>query len=366
MEQTQAQTQTQEEKLTAKDYVFLVSQGVSNTVLVFLGIGLLVNTVGTTIHWDALVQVGNIAQKLLAPALGMAIAVMMRTSTLVIGGTMIASTVGANSVYFTSGAVANTMTATGWQAAQDAGSQIMTAGQPVSAVLVGVIAAMLGKWMTGKTPLDMVLVPFAVTMVGSIAGLGLASVTTPALNWVSGALGHTMQVNPVLGALVVSLSWFVFLMTPASSAALAIAVQLDPMSSGAALIGTTVAFVSFTAMSYNQNTIGGNIAQGLVTPKVQFANLLKRPILAVGPAVIAMITAVIAVVGFDFKVPYALAGLGLNSLIAPLWLAAHDMRGLVLLIVFGVAIPAVLAWGYYRFLKVIGQTKIQDLRLQEV
>ena len=86
------QGQEQEKKLTTKDYVFLVSQGVSNTVLVFLGIGLLVNTVGTTIHWDALVQVGDIAQKLLAPALGMAIAVMMRTSTLVIGSTMIAST----------------------------------------------------------------------------------------------------------------------------------------------------------------------------------------------------------------------------------------------------------------------------------
>lgn len=44
------QGQEQEKKLTTKDYVFLVSQGVSNTVLVFLGIGLLVNTVGTTIH----------------------------------------------------------------------------------------------------------------------------------------------------------------------------------------------------------------------------------------------------------------------------------------------------------------------------
>src|SRR5699024_12558561 len=100
----------------------------------------------------------------------MGIAVMMRTSTLVIGSTMIASTVGANSIYFTSDVAAHTSTATGWIAAQDAGSQIMTACQPVSAVLAGIIAAMLGKWMTGKTPLDMVLVPFAVTMVGSIAG----------------------------------------------------------------------------------------------------------------------------------------------------------------------------------------------------
>lgn len=85
-----------------------------------------------------------------------------------------------------------------------------------------------------------------------------------------------------------------------------------------------------------------------------------------GPAAIAMVTAVIAVVGFDFKVPYALAGLGLNSLIAPLWLAAHNMAGLISLIIFGVVIPGVLSWAYYRFLRVIGQTRVQDLRLREV
>ena len=72
-----------------------------------------------------------------------------------------------------------------------------------------------------------------------------------------------------------------------------------------------------------------------------------------------------AVVGFDFKVPYALAGLGLNSLIAPLWLAAHNMAGLISLIIFGVVIPGVLSWAYYRSY-VIGQTRVQDLRLREV
>lgn len=103
-----------------------------------------------------------------------------------------------------------------------------------------------------------------------------------------------MQVSPIIGAALVSAAWFLFLMTPASSAALAIAVQLDPMSAGAALIGTTVAFVSFTAMSYRQNSIGANIAQTLVTPKIQFSNLLKNPLLAGGPLAVAAICAVFA------------------------------------------------------------------------
>lgn len=357
---------TANEPTTLKDWVFLVSQGVSNTILVILGMGLLLNMLGTTFHYQPLAEIGTLAQRLLSPALGVAIAMMLRTSTLVVGATMIASTVGANSIYFTTAAAPHATTATGWVVDQAAGSPILTTGQPVSAVLAGVFAAVLGKWLTGKTPLDMVLVPFVVAFVGSLVGLALASVTTPALNAVSEAIAHTMHVNPVLGAALVSLAWFVFLMTPASSAALAIAVQLDPLSAGAALIGTTVAFVAFTAMSFQQNNLGANIAQTLVTPKVQFPNLLKNPWLAAGPAVIAMFTAVLAVVVFGLQVPFTLAGLGLNSLIAPLYLLANDTHGLLLQVAFGVVTPAVLSFFYYRFLKKVGKTTKNDLKLEEI
>nr|WP_230678596.1 PTS sugar transporter subunit IIC [Lacticaseibacillus zhaodongensis] len=348
------------------DWVVLVSQGIGNTILVILGMGLLINMLGTTFHMTALAQVGTMAQKLLAPALGVTIAMMLRCTTLVTGATMIASTVGSNAVYFSAAPIAHAVTATGWHGAQAAGSVILTSGQPVSAVLAGVFAAVLGKWLTGKTPLDMVLVPFCVSFFGSIVGLGMAAVTTPALNWVSEELALTMKVSPIIGAALVAAAWFLFLMTPASSAALAIAVQLDPMSAGAALIGTTVAFVSFTAMSYRQNTIGANIAQTLVTPKVQFSNLLKSPMLAAGPLVVAAMCSVFAVVFFNFKVPYSIAGLGLNSLIAPLWLAPNNPRGLAVLMVFGVVVPVVASWLFYRTMKAAGRTKENDLKITEL
>ena len=353
-------------KTSVKEWIYLISQGVSNTILVVLGMGLLLNMLGTTFHWEALAQAGTLAQRLLAPALGMSIATMLQTTTLVTGATMIAATVGANAVYFTTTTANNAFTATGWVTSQASGSVIMTVGQPVSAVLAGVLAALIGKWLTGKTPLDMVLVPFTVSLLGSIAGLGLAAVTTPALNSVSETLAKTMTVNPILGSAVVAATWFLFLMTPASSAALAIAVQLDPMSAGAALIATTVGFVAFTAMSFRQNNLGANIAQTLVTPKVQFPNLLKRPILALGPVLIAVLMAIVAVVGFDFKVPFAIAGLGLNSLIAPLWLWSNNAHSFMLLIVFGVLFPIILSFFYYQLLKLSGKTVGKDLYLEEI
>ena len=118
-------------------------------------------------------------------------------------------------------------------------------GQPISALGGAIIATIIGNHLSGKTPLDMFLVPFCATLLGSIIALGLAAITPPDLVWVSKVIAKSMIVNPIVGSITVALVWSVFLMTPASSAALAIAVMLDPLSSGAALLGTTAQYVSY-------------------------------------------------------------------------------------------------------------------------
>ncbi len=355
-----------EQPRTTREVVFDVSTGISNAILAVLGMGLLLASLGNILHYTPLVQAGLMGQKMLAPALGVGIAIMMRSNILTTGAALISATVGSNAVYFTSAVSPATHTATGWVADQAAGSLVLTSGQPVSAVLAALLAVFVGNWLTGKTPLDMILVPFGATLAGTFFGLGTAAVTTPFLNWVSESLASTMSVNPFLGAFVVSVVWFLFLMTPASSAALAIAVMLDPLSGGAALVGTTAGFVVYTAMGWTQNNLGANFAQTIVTPKVQFPNLLKSPLLMVGPAVIAGLSAMVAVGVFHLKVPFAIAGLGLNGFIAPLTLAATDPRGLVLVAVFGVVIPVVSSMVMYYFLKKAGKTKVNDLHLDVV
>ena len=351
---------------TAREVVFDVSTGISNAILAVLGMGLLMSSLGNLFHYTPLIQAGLMGQKMLAPALGVGIAIMMRANILTTGAALIAATVGSNAVYFTTTVVPGTHTATGWLANQPAGSLVMTSGQPISAVLAAILAVLVGNWLTGKTPLDMMLVPLAATLAGTFFGLGTAAVTTPFLNWVSESLASTMKVNPFLGAFVVAFVWFLFLMTPASSAALAIAVMLDPLSGGAAMIGTTAGFVVYTAMGWTQNDLGANFAQTIVTPKVQFPNLLKSPVLMFGPAVVAGLSAMVAVGVFHLKVPFAIAGLGLNGFIAPLALASTNPTGLLLLVVFGIAIPVVACMTMYYTLKKMGKTRENDLHLDVV
>ncbi len=348
-----------------KESAYLVFNGVSNAILVTLGVGLLLGAIANFVHWTALAEIGLICQYLMAPAIGAAVASQLKTNTLVLFSSMIAATVGANNVFFTS-AVTNAVTATGHVLPQPVGSAVFMIGQPVSALGGAVVATIVGKYLTGKTPLDMFLVPFAATFVGTVAALGFATVTTPALVWLSGVIAKTMAINPFIGGLVISVVWAIFLLTPASSAALSIAVMLDPLSSGAALLGTTAQFISYTVMSFRENKSGANIAQGLITPKVQFGNITKNPYIALPGIVSAAIIGPIGTLVFHFSVSYKIAGLGLNSLIAPITLASESIPKLAVYVVLGVVVPAVISVVLVRVLKAAHKIKKDDMKIDIV
>ncbi|MCK8623952.1 PTS sugar transporter subunit IIC [Apilactobacillus sp. M161] len=345
-----------------KEATYRIFAAVANAVLVVLGGGLLIQTIGNLSGIQALASVGAGAQTLLAPAIGVAVASQMKTNTLVTFAAMISATVGANAIHFTSASV-TAVTATGQSSVSALGAPVMTTGQPISALLAAVVSVLVGKFLTDKTPLDMVLVPFTALFVGIGFGLILAAIMTPALLSVSASIAHMMQVSPVLGSIAIALLWSVFLMTPASSVALAVALTLDPLSSAAALIGTTIQFVAFTLISWRQNDLGANIAQGLVTPKVQFPNLLVNMWLWVPSLVATIICAPIATAFLGFKATYTLAGLGLNSLIAPIAYLSQGGSQLLIYVSFGIVIPAIISLLTYFSLKKVGLIKDNQLHL---
>lgn len=336
-----------EHKGFLKEMAYKASVGIANSVLVMLGIGLLCETIGKFIHWPAFIGIGTIAKSMLAPAIGAGIAYQLGGNTLIIFSAMIAASVGGNAAHVTTTGIT------------------FVSGQPISAVIASVIAVIVGKKVTGKTRLDMMAIPFAAVVVGGIAGLGLAAVTTPALNWLSAQIAYSVKISPLLGSAVVSLAWSILLMTPASSAAIAIALKLDPVSSAAALIGCTIQFVGFTIMSFRENEAGANIAQGLITPKVQFPNIIKNPRLVIPTFIAAFVCAPIATSLLKFDSSYELAGLGLNSLIAPLNIAAtKGIKGILIYVITGVILPSAIVMPIYFAMKKSGLIKSGDMHME--
>ncbi|MDT8717096.1 PTS sugar transporter subunit IIC [Clostridium sp. 19966] len=334
------------EKQSILELAYKAAAGIANAVLVMLGIGLLCETIGKFVHWQAFIGIGTIAKSMLSPAIGAGIAYQLGGNTLIIFSAMITAAVGANAVHITNAGL------------------IFVSGQPISAVLAALIAVVVGKAVAGKTKLDMMAIPFAAVVVGGIAGLGLAAVTTPLLNWLSAQIAYSINISPFIGSALISLAWSILLMTPASSAAIAIALKLDPVSSAAALIGCTVQFVGFTIMSFKENDAGANIAQGLVTPKVQFPNIIKNPRIVIPTFIAAFVSAPIATALFKFRSSYELAGLGLNSLIAPLNIIANQgLKGILIFILTGIIIPSAIILPIYFAFKKSGIIKSGDMHM---
>lgn len=358
-----------EAKASMRELVYNTSAAVSNAILVTLGMGLLLQTIAGFINWAPMVQMGAITKIMLPSAFGAAVASQMKTNTMVMFSAMAASTVGANAVFFSSSAVQG-VTATGYAGSQAAGSAIITTGQPISAVLAAVIAVVFGKWLSGKTPLDMVIVPAATTIVGTVSGYYLAMITTPALVAVGQFIAASVAISPIIGTAVVAMVFGALTMTPASAAALAVAIGAtgvtSPEAAGAILIGTTAVFVGFPAMSFHENKIGATIAQGIVTPKIQFPNLTENPALIIPPMIGAAIAAPIATMVFHVTAPFAMAGIGFNSFIVPLALAGSNPIAFAAYMVIGVAIPVVVSFVGYRLMRKMGWAKPNQLHLEMI
>lgn len=358
-----------EAKESVRDLVYNTSAAVSNAILVTLGMGLLLQTIAGFIHWAPMVQMGAITKVMLPAAFGAAVASQMKTNTMVMFSAMAASTVGANAIFFSKTAVQG-VTATGFAGTQAVGSTIITTGQPISAVIAAVIAVLFGKWLSGKTPLDMVIVPAATTIVGTVSGYYLAMVTTPALVAIGHFIASSVAINPIIGTAVVAMVFGALTMTPASAAALAVAIGAtgvtSPEAAGAILIGTTAVFVGFPAMSFHENKIGATIAQGIVTPKIQFPNLTENPALIVPPMIGAAIAAPIATIAFHVTAPFAMAGIGFNSFIVPLALAGSNPVAFAAYMIVGVVVPVIVSFIGYRVMRKMGWAKPNQLHLEMI
>ncbi|WP_243719984.1 PTS transporter subunit IIC [Macrococcus lamae] len=314
------------EKMITREYLFTRMEkgaaGISAAILVSLGIGLLLKSIGGLVGLDILVTIGTVATLLMAPALGGAIAHSLGANGLTVVSAIIAATIGASAV--------------------ESAGEIFTlkTGEPIAAILAAIIATYAGKKVTGRTFLDLMAVPLAAVLSGGIAGYYLSKVIAPALVAISKAITSSVDGHPLLASVVIAVVFAILVMTPASSAALAVALQLDPHASAAALVGITAQFVGFTAISLRENDLGGFLAQFICTPKVQFPNIVRNPNILIAPLVGAAVAGPVAVLIFNLGVPFAIAGLGLCGLIAPIQIMTEQGGGVFLnYIISGMVVP---------------------------
>lgn len=333
-----------------RDYVktnlLKVSSGVANAIFVTIGIGFLFGTLGDMLGLSILVTIGGIARVLLAPALGAGIAYNLKANTLTLFSAMISSTIGGGAVEIT-----------------EAGFTLV-GGDPIGALIAGTVATWVGKKVTNTSPLDMMAIPTLSLLAGGLAGVGLAQIITPILLSVSEMISAAVAGSPVIGSSVMAALFGLFLMSPLSSAALSIALAMSPMVNGAMLIGTTAQYFSFSILSYKENDLGGYVAQGLCTPKVQLPNIINNPMILVGPTIASAVSAPIATMVFGFETIPEMGGVGFAAGVAPLWVINNSgLRGLSVYLFCGAILPIIITYTINKLLYASKVIKTGDMAI---
>lgn len=332
-----------------RDYWTTVLNGMAWGLFSSLLIGLIIKQIGTLAHVPLLITMGTIAQKLMGPAIGVGIAAVLDAPALVVLSAVVLGALGAGSI-----------------AIDAAGVATIGIGEPVGAFVAALAGVEVGRRVAGKTPVDIVLVPFVTIVTGGLAGFFLAPYISDMMNGLGDLINRATQLQPIPMGIVLSVLMGMILTLPISSAALSISLSLSGLAAGAATVGCCCNMIGFAVISYRDNGFGGSLAQGIGTSMLQMPNIIKKPIVWLPAIVSSAILGPISTAVLGMTSNASGAGMGTSGLVgqfAMLDVMGHSPSVLLQIGVMHFLAPAVLSYAVYRILCSWGWISSGDLKL---
>ncbi|MEY4665046.1 PTS sugar transporter subunit IIC [Weissella cibaria] len=272
----------------------------------------------------------NVAQSMLPIIAAFAVGAFLRLGTLESAAIALASIVSGGVVHSNSnglytlagsGAILNVMLVT-----------------YLSAGLVLLLQDKLGQ-------LKLIFLPTIVLLIGGSIGL----VTLPWMLNIQGFIGSLVasatHFSPLPMGIILGMAFAALIVSPLSSVGIATAINLAGVGAGAANAGIVAGALTLAWMSATVNPIGGTIAHVIGSPKIQMANLLKKPLLFVPVILAAGITGGVATLAHIQGTPFS-AGFGASGLIGPLtaWQVSGHAGLLWRISLTYLAAPVLTAW----------------------
>lgn len=280
------------------DYIVSVLNGMAQGLFSSLIIGLIIKQIGTYAGLDWLSAFGQIAQCLTCPAIGIGVANAVGAKGLALYASAVAGTIGGGAITIA-----------------EAGAISIASGEPLGACIAALAAALAGRWVTGKTKADIIVVPFVTILSGGIIGL----LVSPAVAALMGAIGafinQLTMLYPFPMGILVSVVVGMVLTLPISSAAICISLGLSGLAAGAACAGCAAQMIGFAVMSFPENGFGGLISQGLGTSMLQIPNIWKNWRIWIPPTLASAITGPVSTCLLKMTNNAAGAGMGTSGLV---------------------------------------------------
>ncbi len=249
------------------------------------------------------------------------------------------------------------------------GVSYTSVGEPLGAFIASFVALEVGSLVSGKTKIDIIIAPLTTIFSGALMAFLIGTPIAEFMDLLKNLIQTAGEQQPFLMGVLVAVLMGVFLTLPISSAAIGVALQLDGIVAGAAVVGCCTQMVGYAVMSFRENRWGGLVAQGIGTSMLQMPNLLKRPILWLPPVIVSAILGPVSTCVLKMTSTAVGAGMGTAGLVGLIEtfasMSATQNGWLVALQILCVDIlaPAAICLLISEFMRKKGWIKYGDLKL---
>ena len=331
-----------------KGYLIKVLNGMAQGLFSSLIIGLIIKQIGIVLGIDILINFGEIAQKMMGPAIGAGVAYSIDAPILGILSAMAAGSIGAGTISVIDG------------------MNTISIGEPVGAFIAAVIGAEASKIVSGRTKIDIILVPITTILLGGLTGHYIGPGIAKVMNYIGVFLNMATELHPIPMGIVISVTMGMLLTLPISSAAIAISLNLSGLAAGAATAGCAANMIGFAVSSFRENGFGGFIAQGLGTSMLQIPNIIKNPKIWLPAIISSAVVGPISSVLFKMEASSIGAGMGTSGLVGQIDMIntmgmSNDILGKIILL--HIVIPGILSYFISERMRKKGYIKLGDMQL---
>ena len=336
--------------------------GMATGLFATLIIGTIIQQIGTLIPGvigDMLYIIGKIAASVTGVGIGCGVAVRFKESPLVIMSAATCGMMGA----FASKILAGTVLVEG---------NIVYAGpgEPLGAFIAALAGIYMGRLVSGKTKVDIIITPLLSILTGSAVGLLLGPPISKFMTLIGEIINVSTQQQPFLMGILVSVLMGITLTLPISSAALGIILNLSGLAAGAATVGCCANMVGFAVASYRENKVNGLLAQGLGTSMLQIGNIVKKPIIWLPAIITSAILGPVSTMMFHMTNNATGSGMGTAGLVGQITTfqtmtaeGVDPTTVFIKMLVIQIILPAILSLGISEFMRKKGWIKEGDMKL---
>ena len=318
--------------------------------------------------------IGYVGKLLMGAGIGVGIAHSLKAKKLTSFSAAVAGMVGAN--------ITNIFAMSGVQIYGASASPSITVGDPVGAFAGAVAAIETAKFVEGKTPVDIIIVPLVAILAGTVGAVALGIPFGILFALFGKGVSMAIGWEPISFGILVSVIMGLLLTLPTSSAAFGVMIFTSPLidtpeltqnaliGASAACAGCCAHMIGFAVASFRENRWSGLVSQGVGTSMLQIPNLGKNPRILLPAVAASAVAGPLASAAFKIMCDATGSGMGTAGLVGVIQTFMTSMQNgmqwwyvLIAVLVCYIIVPAAVALGVSELMRKFGWIKRGDMKI---